>query len=103
MNDLAVTAGYLDGLSEQQNQTAAQIGAAEAAVNGTETSVWVSHGVASFAFNIAVVKAQTARHALGTDMKQVASDLSAKLHTADHAYADTDTQAAGNLDKILRS
>ncbi|WAC93367.1 ESX-1 secretion-associated protein [Mycobacterium sp. Aquia_213] len=101
MNDLAVTAGYLDILAEQQNKTAEQIGAAASVATEAKTSVWVSHGVASFAFNIAVVKAESARRALGAEMKRVATNFDAKLHTAEGAYAATDTRAAENLDKIL--
>jgi hypothetical protein len=102
MNDLVVTAGYLGTLAGQQDQAAEQIGAATTVTTDAKTSVWVSHGVASVSFNIAVVKAEAARRALGEHMKASATDLGAKLRIADDVYDDTDMQLAENLDKILR-
>jgi hypothetical protein len=101
MFDLALTASYLDGLSENQDDAANTAGSAARTASGIETSVWVTHGVVSGASNIAFAEAEAARRAAGGAMKKFSADLAVKLRTADEAYQRTDEQAGNNIDRQM--
>jgi hypothetical protein len=98
MADLEVTPEYLSKLATTHDAAASTAESAANAAASLTSDVWVSHGVASGASNVAFAKAEFARRGAGEAMKGSSTDLSAKLRAADDAYAGTDEQAGDNLD-----
>ncbi|MEE6138071.1 ESX-1 secretion-associated protein [Mycobacterium sp. 050128] len=103
MSDLVVTPNYLGQLATIENQTSARIASAAAATKGISSDVWLTHGVGSEPSNIALTRVEAARRGAVEAMQSVCQDLAVKLGTAAAAYASTDEQAAGNIDKQLVS
>jgi len=98
MADLAVTRKHLDTLAVRQDQASEQAGSATAASANLAFQLWVSHGVANTASNLAFTEAENARSAAGTAMQQFAADLAEKLRIARQTYANVDADLGENID-----
>ncbi|MEE6180041.1 ESX-1 secretion-associated protein, partial [Mycobacterium sp. 050134] len=101
MADLFVTPDHLSQLAAAQDQASSQATTAASAADGVETAVWISHGVASSASNVAFTAALDARKAFGEALSTAATQLADKLRVATELYRQTDEEAAGELDKQI--
>jgi Excreted virulence factor EspC, type VII ESX diderm len=100
--DLAVTPEYLDTLAAMQDQAADKAGSAATAASDLSGKLWLSHGIASGASNLAFSNAEEARQAAGNAIKKASTELAVKLRAASDAYQATDDQTGENIDKQVR-
>ncbi|OMC15306.1 MULTISPECIES: ESX-1 secretion-associated protein [unclassified Mycobacterium] len=99
MADVVVTPEHLDTLATTQDKASTQAASAASAASDLEVQVWVTHGVASGASNVAFTKAASARQAAGEAMSKGSTELAKKLRTAKNVYQSTDDESGKNLNK----
>ncbi|MGF2947291.1 ESX-1 secretion-associated protein [Mycobacterium sp. Lab-001] len=99
MADLAVTPEYLEKLAKKQDDASGKASDAATAAAKIETAVWVTHGVISGVSNSAFTAAEKVRANAGKNIATAASDLAAKLRTADTVYAGVDEDLGASIDK----
>jgi len=97
--NLAVKPGYLEGLAKEQDEASKKAGYVATQAKDLGNDLWKSHGVISFWSNLGGASTEEGRRKAGKALAAAASDLAAKLRTADNAYQTIDEEMADNLSK----
>jgi len=99
MNNLVVSADYLEKIASTQDDAAQSLGSAATAPSGTSDQVWITHGVICGPCANAMAEAEGVRSDVVKAVQAYSASLAGKLRAAEAMYQSTDQQSGENLNK----